>query len=423
LTELLYIIIWGFGIFFFVRIIQKPELIYLFPYIVSFGFAVFILPQIYAIYEKHIFSPSGINRLLFMTILCWTMSFLGWYTYSPKVAIFTGFFHNKIEKDTLGKIAMMFVFLGIVFNFIAFRKFSTEQFENQQASGLITIYVFLQQLLFLGSGLCLVLGLQKPRSIIMYVGILGIMYGFYIGIFQGKRSIALYTAFVLGVPLYLKYNFKPSRVIVVCSLLIAFFIIPSMDEYRRILKAANNTSELVQGISSIDFGKNVHNSFANAESIELANAGHMINRTYQTGEYKIGLDYWNQLIFRFVPAQLVGKQFKNSLMLYDSPFASGKRISTTTYNSEYIVGSTFTGIGDSFLQFDYFGCLFFFLIGMFMKKMWFTIQSTKNNFVQVLYSILLIESVVSLTHGTVWFLPGFISALIFLSLAHRFSLK
>jgi hypothetical protein len=222
---------------------------------------------------------------------------------------------------------------------------------------------------------------------------------------------------VLGVPLFIKYKLKPSRIIVLSFLLIAFLIIPSMGQYRQILKTSSDTSKFFSRLfSEMDFKKNLSEFYSNTKSSELANAGFMIDYTYKYGDYKLGLGYWNELVFRFIPAQLLGKEFKNSLRIDESPLASSHDKSAV-HNVIYVLGSTPTGIGDAFTQFDYLGSFFFFFIGLFMRRLWSTIKETESPVLQVLYAVLLIEGVVSLTHGTVFFLPGFLSAFIFLSMA------
>lgn len=419
LTELYYILIWLLGCFFLVRMMQKPDLIYQFPYMMSFGFVVFILPQVFVIHEKHIFNVDLTNRVFLMTLLCWAMSFIGWFAVKPKTFAFRNvFLKHEYDEKKLGIVGIIFVVLGGLFNFSASRMLKTEEFANQQATGIVTVYIFFQQLLFLGTGLCLALWLKNKQRLNLLFAALGILYGFYIGVLQGRRTQTLYTLFVLGIPLYIRYNIKPSRIIVISFMLVAFLVIPSMGQYRDILKTSDNTSQFFRRLfNEMDFSKNIHDFYVNSKSHELVNAGYMIDYTYRNGSYKMGSGYWNELVFRFVPAQVVGSDVKSALKLSVN---SGKS-QRSTYNPNYILGSTNTGIGDSFNQFDYLGSLFFLFVGLFMRRLWMTIKETESPFLQVFYAILLIEGVVSLTHGTTWFLPGFISALVFLSIAHKFS--
>jgi hypothetical protein len=388
----------------------------------SFGFAIFILPQVYVIYEKHSFGTALTNRVFLMTLLCWIMSFIGWYSFKPASFIFRKPFLSNYSENALGVISIIFVCIGILFNFLAFQIFRTESFENQQASGIVTIFVFFQQLLFLGTGLCLTLALKNWKSLVSIFALIGILYCFYIGVLQGRRTQTLYTLFVLGIPLYVRYNLKPPRIVVAFALFAAFILVPSTDQYRRILKSSEDIGQFFQRVASeVDYTKNLRDFYIHSESIELVNAGYKIQRVYQTGEYMLGFDYWNEMVKRFIPAQIFGKDFKESLFLEYSVFTKSYQINPKPYNPKYVVGTTATGIGDSFQQFDYFGCLLYLLFGIIMKRTWMTLKQTENPFVQVFYSIMLIECLISLTHGTSWFLPGFFSTFVFLNLANRIS--
>ena len=204
-------------------------------------------------------------------------------------------------------------------------------------------------------------------------------------------------------------------------MILSFLIIPSMGQYRQILKSSGDATTFFQRLfSEMDFKKNLKDFYSNAESIELVNGGYVIDYTYRTSGYTMGTGYWNEIVFRFVPAQIVGKETKKSLMV-DFDLFTTKRNDIREYNPNYIVGGTSTGIADAFREFDYLGCLFFFFIAMFMKKIWFTINETKNHFIQVLYAILLIDGIISVTHSSSTYFPGLISIFIFLFLAQWIS--
>jgi hypothetical protein len=415
-NEIYYLSICFVAVFFLVRLIQKPELIYLYPYIISFAFLVFIFPQVIIVYQNKIFHSDSLNRLFLMTILCWGMSIVGWYSVKPQSTIFKNHFKGEFDSNKLTIVGMVFIALGIVFNILAYRILAVKDFGGQ-ATGIVTIYIFLQQLLFLGTGLCLTLWLKNRKRLNLFLFVIGILYGLYIGVFLGRRTQTLYTLFVLGVPLFLHYKIKPSRIIVVGFLVMSFLIIPSTGQYRQILKTSKDTSQFFDRlVTEMDFAKNLHDFYTTSEIIELANAGRLINYSYNNGKYDFGTAYWNEIVFRFIPAQLVGKDLKEGLRIKFASLSAKKFV-----DPNYVTGATVTGIGDAFTQFDYFGSLFFFFVGAFMRRLWFTVNENKNPFLIVLYSILLVESIISVTHGTVWFLPGLLATLIFLTIAKNLS--
>jgi hypothetical protein len=69
------------------------------------------------------------------------------------------------------------------------------------------------------------------------------------------------------------------------------------------------------------------------------------------------------LVFGFVPGQIVGREFKESLkfQLTDDAQEAGFEKST---------GTCETGIGEAFMAHGYFGCGLFFVLGSFMRWAW-----------------------------------------------------
>jgi hypothetical protein len=77
-------------------------------------------------------------------------------------------------------------------------------------------------------------------------------------------------------------------------------------------------------------------------------------------------------------------------------------------------GMTVTGIGDSFNQFGYFGCLFFAAVGYLFKTLWAAANRPNGTVAQILYIQVTTAAMRAATHQTIDFLPGFIYGLIFI---------
>jgi len=67
--------------------------------------------------------------------------------------------------------------------------------------------------------------------------------------------------------------------------------------------------------------------------------------------------------FRYVPAQFLGAEFKSSLMI------DVTNVAAWVYMHEPKLGSTDTGVSDSFMAFWFFGPLVFFLVARIMGKL------------------------------------------------------
>jgi hypothetical protein len=97
--------------------------------------------------------------------------------------------------------------------------------------------------------------------------------------------------------------------------------------------------------------------------VEVFNAAKFMEAKAQWGHYTYGLHFWNQLVFGYVPAQIVGREFKESLR-----FSLADDAQPAVF--EKSVGTCETGIGEAFMAYGYFGCGLFFGLGAFMRCAW-----------------------------------------------------
>ena len=71
------------------------------------------------------------------------------------------------------------------------------------------------------------------------------------------------------------------------------------------------------------------------------------------------------MVFNFVPAQLFGSEFKSSLEI-----PLNERQFSVDYESDWVLGSTNTGMADAFASFWYFGALKFFVIAYLLGRIY-----------------------------------------------------
>jgi hypothetical protein len=131
----------------------------------------------------------------------------------------------------------------------------------------------------------------------------------------------------------------------------------------------------------------------------------------KTRQYGYGTGYWNNLVFRFVPAQLLGRNLKDALQI-----KLAKYDLKNIYNYSIHTGTTPTGIGDAFVQFDYLGCVFFFLLACLFKLLWVSAIYRNSIVSQIFYVSLVAPALISITHATVRFFPDLVFRLIFIGL-------
>jgi hypothetical protein len=154
--------------------------------------------------------------------------------------------------------------------------------------------------------------------------------------------------------------------------------------------------------------------------LELRNAAALIYSTQLRGTYGFGAAYWDEIVWRFIPAQVVGAEFKNSLMLdphIPDPNKGPEIVDLGLREYSMPIGSTVTGMGDSFQQFGYFGCAFFAIMAVLFRSLWTASLEPQAYFAKLLYMLSATSAMRAVTHQTVDFLPGLLYNLIFLGLA------
>jgi len=97
--------------------------------------------------------------------------------------------------------------------------------------------------------------------------------------------------------------------------------------------------------------------------VEIYNGVNFMEAKAQGGHYTLGLHLWNALVFSYVPAQFLGRDFKQGLMI---------NLTDDTAQTSFAKsnGTCETGIGEAFMAFGYFGCGVFFALGVFMRWLW-----------------------------------------------------
>jgi len=226
-------------------------------------------------------------------------------------------------------------------------------------------------------------------------------------IYFGRRETASYLAIAVGLILFYQRRIVPPRALLVGALLLATVVIPAIDRYRHYSRELG-----IAALGEIDLLGDFEKYTSNASILELRNAAFLIEATQVRGAYAFGTGYWDQIIWRFVPAQWVGQDIKRALMFNYDQTAITEELAALGYHME--VGSTVTGIGDAFVQFWYMGSLFFVALGVLVRSIFKASLHRAATFAQLLYICSVTSAMRTVTHQTADYLPGFIFNLIFI---------
>lgn len=383
-----------------VVLIAKPALIYEFPYLMGSAFTVFIIPQAIILMNlPYTMPPHNQYRVFLMSFLCILMCVVG---YQKKANLNTfRKFAAPINEDKFFTIGCIYTALGYLFNFLINRN---PDREMTQWTGILSIYYMLSQIIYVGFAIALYSVIKKPSPRNIALTVISGLVPVQLIIFLGRREPTGLMLLTVALSLYYLKNVKPPRIAIAGFIFFAMLITPIIGEYRAL--AAKSPSTALQ---ELDIVASFKHYYQTGEILELRNAAYFIDATAFSGNYHFGAGYWNDIVFRYVPAQFVGKDFKESLMI-------GKHNLKVTTFGDYTVplGSTITGMADSFLEFGYLGCFFFFFVARLFKNLWAVSLESDSPVVKIFYMNIYIHSIKAITHGSITFLPGLIYSWVFL---------
>lgn len=289
------------------KVLCHPEKVYEYPQLIAAAFVIFILPQAVSLVRFPGAAPDGaVRRVLGVACLCMLASMVG-YTWPDD---FQKSWRAPLNLDfrRLLHIGLLFVACGIGFSY-ALGTTEPETTEFGGWTGRATILGFFQQLSYPGFAICLLVCVRKPTA----VSIASVLVGAIVpvqSIVFGRREPAAAFALIIGLSLYFQFRIRPARWVVFSVIVVGMMAIPATATYRQF-----HMENDWQNIRQINLLENFR-EYLNEESVlELRNAAMLIEATRRSGAYEWGAGYWNHLVFRYVPAQILGQEFKQGLKL------------------------------------------------------------------------------------------------------------
>lgn len=389
--------------------IARPARLYEYPYFMCAAFAVFILPQAFSLYSyPGAASQRAIESVLIMTLLC-TVACLVGYRARPSRAILE-LAVRPIDDQRLFHCGVLFIVAGFFFT-VLISGMSAAEKGGTMWTGRVTIYLFFANLMFPGFAICFRQALRKGDAVAWFWTAAGAVIPAVSAVVYGRREPAVLFAVSLVMAFYFEKRWAPPRAAAVLLVIAAAIALPATGRFR----TGIGRESAIERLTSIDFIGNFNAYISRASVLELRNAALLIEATSDIGQYDWGAAYWNQLVFRFVPAQILGKDFKDNLMLPTNMERCRQVCAARGYRAE--PGSTITGMADAFQQFGYAGCLFFAVLAVAFKSLWHASLRENAVFAQLLYIQTSTSGMRAVTHQTVDYLPGLAYNLIFLGMA------
>jgi hypothetical protein len=387
--------------------IDKPQRMLEYPYFMAVVFGGFIGVQ-GAVLVRFPGSASDewIAKALFTACLCLVMCAAGYRTRGSRTLIKIVGAELRPERLFRGGV----VLLGISYVFIILTSAtSIEERARSQWTGKLTIYAFFAQLAYPAFGICLQTALRYRTRAAWVATIASAVPAVLAVMLAGRREPAITLIFTIAFMFFLFRQMRLSRVLTIFVILAATICIPLAGEYRTLVDNGG-----IRAVAEFNPVAGFLNYTDDASILELRNAALLMEAVEKSGRYRLGMGYWDNVVFRFVPAQILGKDFKDKLMFEPSGEEMVNRFESVGYTAP--VGSTITGIADSFTEFGYFGCLIFAVMGSVLKSIWLSLyRCNGNSLAPVVYTQISVAAMISVTHQTYNFAPTLIYYALFLT--------
>ena len=385
--------------------LYRPVRIYQYPYFMAATFVAFITPQLYGLYRVGWAGPY-VEVTTLMGLLCAVCCWLG-YLPRPHPAI--------LERLNVSLNPSRFLHGGIVLVVVGYfftYKFGAIAVEEDAGlmTGLGTIYLFFGGLIYPGFAICFYCALKQRNPVAWISAAVAALIPLQAAIFYGRREPTVLFILSFAMSFYFLKGRTPARWAIIASIIGGMFIIPAIGQYRSLA-----AEDPLAALKSVDFAEKFGEYFDEDAISEVKNATVLIAATQQSGNYEWGAGYWNRLVFRFVPAQFLGRGFKDSLMIGGAERDPAEFVEQNM-GTVLPSGSTVTGLGDSFMQFGYFGCLVFAGMAYVFKNLWTAANHAEGTGAQILYIQVMTTAMRALTHQTLDFLPGLIYGGVFVGL-------
>lgn len=373
----------------------RRENIYEFPFLIGAISFSFVLPEVPGLVNDRFLPEGAFDKTIAFLIVCLVMCWWGWRKNAKPFPIF----RLDFDERRLLVVAAVLSLVGAYF-YHALSRLPGELTIAVQMTGVPVIYVFFSRLLCYGLAIALLCMARRPSWPAAIVILFDL--AFYLDriLVTGKRAETVELVMMIALAVYFYRGITVPRWLIMVGVVAGTLMMSSMQDYRSITKA--NTGSPLEQMAQIDVIGNAEALFRDGGS-EMHNAILRISHIDATMEFDYGKSHWNHLVFNFVPAQLVGSNIKEQLMVEMPSVARD-------YNP--VLGTTETGLADAFQSFWYFGALKFLLLAYVLSRIW--ASANRGEFAaQFTYMLSIVPSMHAISHQTDWVVSAWVHMLLF----------
>jgi len=390
----------------------RVDRIYQLPFLAGAISTGFILPQAVGLTYYVIIPEDAVIRVLLMAALCSLMIFAG-YVWPKRPLQIADW---KFDGQRLIQVSFVLTTVGACFWIMIWQM--PREAKGMQWSGTPVAYLFFARMFEYGFAIAaLTFAHTKSRKALIIATIGALIYLQRV-LFAAQREDAAEFFFVVVLAAWFGRRRAIPRWIMltvfVAGLLIVNFNIGQ-------IRALSRDGLTIEDLNQIEWNVELEYVLSGKDEFiiqsgggELEAAAYYMDAVEQSSSYDFGVYHWNQLVFNYIPAQLLGDSFKQSFYIQSGLQAIEANADPfLQYRYDKRTGLTTTGFTDSFNSFWYFGCLKFFIVAFIMSKIYRAAQ--RGHYVaQILCMTLTVPAMHIVTHSTHWFFKFWPHMILFL---------
>jgi hypothetical protein len=376
--------------------------IYRFSALAAATFLGFVVPQAIGLVADPFLPADAAEQTLLVALMCLLACAAG------EVAPGTRSQRHYwvLDEQRLVVASAVLSLVGAYFYF-AISRLPAELTNNGPWTGLPVAYLFFARVLTYGLAIAVLLYAATRSKAALCVAVLDSFFYWDRIVLAARRADLIEFGAIVLFCLWFGRGFVVPRWVVVLACPALALFINSIGDYRSAMSSEQGPQW--HEVAEIDF---LGNTMALAEDggQELRNAAYTIAAVSRKLTFDYGASHWNGLVFAYVPAQLVGRGLKDSLML---PIPEHIELIRSEFLFDTTVGSTYTGLADSYQSFWYFGFIKFFLISLVMARL-LNAACNGSFAAQICYMLLVTPAMHAVTHTTQWFVNPIVHMVAFL---------
>lgn len=351
------------------------------PFLTAAVFLGWVVPQLWQVRQNYGSLAADYLTLLHIFCIACLLATVGAWHFGIRSGK-RGSIRDAVTDETLLRICIIITIIAWLMTFAIGMRADEERAASTWSGPLAIMSFFLNlKVISLFLSLYLVLKRRSPLIVAVLVANVILYVPTVLLLFRRRAMLEALTSVILA--LWFGRRILAPRALVAAAIPAGLVVVFAVGTLRNLGEV--NTTQAhwisVAEVTSADLWSTT--PFGGTDRApELTNALRIVRFSEDWGLHTYGAASWDRIIQLWVPGQLVGQVNKQSLMLdTDVP-----QEILDAYNEENRVGSTPTGMGEAYLEFGFFGIIFFGAMG-FVTGRWWSRANRGSRTAMVFYAV------------------------------------